>query len=66
MKRREHSQIKMYDYISKEEFEKHRIQMEDKGWHLIKEGMFNGTMNPTYLDDEVWKYTACFIKSDLM
>lgn len=58
--------IRMYDYSSKQEFEKHKKEMEDKRWYLIENGMFNGSMNPAELEDEHWKYTACYIKSDMM
>lgn len=65
LRRREYGVIKMFDYFCKKEFEKHRVQMEKKGWHLIDNGMFGGSLNPTEQDDEHWKFTACYLKSDM-
>lgn len=64
-KKRQHGLIRMYDYISKEEFEKHKKEMWDKGYHLI-EGLFDGCLDASEIDDETWKYTACYLKSDMM
>lgn len=58
--------IRMYDYTSQKEFEKHKQEMKEKGYMLIENGMFGGTMNPETLDCEKWKFTACFIKSDMI
>lgn len=64
--KRNYGVIRMYDYSSKKEFEKHKKQMEKKGYHLIDNGMFNGSMDPgELLGSETWKYTACYIKSDM-
>lgn len=63
-KKRQHGLIRMYDYISKAEFEKHKKEMENKGYHLI-EGIFGGCLDAQEMDDETWKYTACYLKSDM-
>ena len=65
-KKRQYGMIRMYDYANKAEFEKHKAQMESKGWILIENGMFGGTMSPAELDCEHFKFTACFIKSDMI
>lgn len=58
--------IKQYDYTSKKEFEGHKIKMKEKGYVLIDNGMFNNTLKHRELDDYKWKYTAYFVKSDMM
>lgn len=63
-KKRQHGLIRMYDYITKEEFEKHRKEMEDKGYRLI-DGIMGGYLDAQEMDDDTWKYTACFLKSDM-
>ena len=65
MKRR-YADIRCYDYTSKEEFERHCKKLEAQGWHLIKDGMFQGTLDPQEMDDDTWKFTASFIKSDMI
>lgn len=65
MKRRECGIIKIFDYKNEEEFKKHKAIMERYGWHLIEKGMFGGQLNPTTLEDENFKYSACYLKSDM-
>lgn len=38
--RRQYATIKQFDYSSKEEFKKHKIEMENKGYRLIKDIFF--------------------------
>lgn len=57
------STIKQYDYSSKEEFEKHKKEMLEKGYFLIENGMLKGALDPQELQDEKWKFTAAYIKS---
>lgn len=64
--RRQYGVIRMYDYTSKKEFEKHKQEMIQKGYMLIENGMFNRSMEPQEMEDEKWKFTACFIKSDMI
>lgn len=64
--KRQYATIKQFDYSSKEEFEKHKVEMENKGYRLIK-GIFSGVLDPNeILGDDNWKYSASFIKSDMM
>ena len=65
MKRRECGIIKIFDYKNEEEFKKHKAIMERHGWHLIEKGMFGGQLNPTILEDENFKYSASYLKSDM-
>lgn len=65
VKRRQYAVIRQYDYVSKEEFQKHRVEMEKKGYILV-EGFFSKALDPYEMEDGYWKYSASFIKSDLM
>lgn len=56
------STIKQYDYTSKEDFEKHKKEMKEKGYFLI-EGLFDGWLDAKEIDDVKWKFTASYIKS---
>lgn len=58
--------IKQFDYTSKEEFEKDIPKMKEKGYTLIEGGMFNNCLQHQEIEDIKWKYTASFIKSDMM
>ena len=57
--------IKQFDYTNKEEFKKDIERMKKKGYTLINNGMFGGTLEPNELNDDKWKYTAFFMKSSL-
>ena len=46
------SKERWYDYASKEEFNNHYKEMEQRGWCLIKNCLIEG--------DEKYKYTACY------
>ena len=64
--KRQYATIKSFDYSSKEEFEKHKIQMENKGYRLVK-GIYSGVLDPSEIDnDDNWKYSASFIETDMM
>lgn len=64
--RRQYATIKQFDYSTKEEFKKHKVEMENKGYRLVKD-IFSGILDPGELgNDENWKYTASFIKTDMM
>lgn len=64
-KKRKYATIEQYDYVSKEEFEKHRKEMEDAGFRLIN-GIYDGLMDAGELGgSETWTYTASYIKSDM-
>lgn len=65
MNKRQYGTIKMFDYANEKEFEKHKAIMERNGWHLIQNGMFNGALNPTTLENEHYKYSASYLKSDM-
>lgn len=58
--------IKQNDYTSKEEFEKDIEKMKEKGYILICNGMYSGVLEPQEINDGIWKYTAHFIKSNLI
>lgn len=64
--KRQVSTIKQYDYSGKEEFEKHRKEMQKRGYFLIENGMFKGALDPQELQEEEWKFTAAYIKSPYM
>lgn len=55
--------IKQYDYSSKEEFENHKKQLQERGYFLIDGGMLGGVLDPQELQNEKWKFTAAYIKS---
>ena len=64
-KKRKYATIEQYDYVNKEEFEKHRKEMEDAGFRLIN-GIYGGLMDAGELGgSETWTYTASYIKSDM-
>ena len=64
-KKRKYATIEQYDYVNKEEFEKHRKEMEDAGFRLIN-GIYGGLMDVGELGgSETWTYTASYIKSDM-
>ena len=64
-KKRKYATIEQYDYVNKEEFEKHRKEMEDAGFRLIN-GIYDGLMDAGELaGSETWTYTASYIKSDM-
>ena len=65
MNKRKYGEIKMYDYASEKEFLKHKKTMEKNGWHLIQNGMFKGAFDPVALEDEHFKYSASYLKSDM-
>lgn len=56
------STIKQYDYSSKKEFEKHKKEMKERGYHFI-EGLFDGWLDASEIQDNKWKFTASYIKS---
>lgn len=60
--------IKQQDYTSKEAFLKDVPKMREKGWHLIEKDSYGWSemFGHGELDDDVWKYTAHYIKSDMM
>ena len=64
--KRQYATIKLFDYSSKEEFEKHKIEMENKGYRLAK-GIYSGVLDPSEIDnDDNWEYSASFIETDMM
>lgn len=64
-KKRKYATIEQYDYVNKEEFEKHRKEMEGAGFRLIN-GIYDGLMDAGELaGSETWTYTASYIKSDM-
>lgn len=60
--------VKQYDYSSMKEFEKHKSEMIEKGYHFIENNGSSLSMafNHGTLNDEKWVYTASYIKSDMM
>jgi hypothetical protein len=63
MAKRTISTIKQFDYTSKVEFLNDVNKMKLKGYILVDNGMYNDVLKHGAVDDEVWKYTASFIKS---
>lgn len=62
---RKYQEIKGYDYKSYDEFLNHSKKMKEKGWTLIKD-IFGGALDPQEMDDDRYKYTACYIKSPML
>lgn len=65
--KREYAIIRQFDYSNKEEFETHKSEMEKEGYKLVK-GMYSGIMDPCEIGEanDKWRYTASFIKSDIL
>lgn len=65
MAKRTVATIKQFDYTSKDEFQKDIDRMKKKGYFLVENGMLNGLTHGEVLDD-TWRYTAYFVKTDMM
>ena len=61
--KRMHTEIKGYDYTTKEEYEMHIVEMEDKGWTLLGKHNFGGYFQHGVLEgSEKWQYVAYFMR----
>ena len=65
MSKRTIATIKQFDYTSKEEFENDIKTMKSKGY-VLTDGMGYNLNSQALEGDDKWKYTAYFIKSDLV
>lgn len=67
-KMRKAMELIQYDYVSKEEFEKHAKDMKERGWKLVGDdlGRLGDLFGPGEVSSEDWTYTASYVKSDFM